>query len=316
MAGVGALLTAAFLMMVGSAWANDGGGGPVLEKATPNSGCPGETITLTGKKFGKAGKGGQRQGIFSGKVIPFYWGEPATVTSETTATTVVPIFLALPGEEEKGGVRLETSSGANSNEIPFTLTSLVTCFRGATGTTGATGPAGKEGAQGTTGATGPAGKEGAQGTTGATGPAGKEGAQGTTGATGPAGKEGAQGTTGATGPAGPAGKEGPTGATGATGPGGSSFGMASGFYGGSSYQSNSPGVTVTLKPLGENGAVELRWKGIAGCPVPSLTESDYSKPAPYDLLIVGFSCTGEEGFVYVEPSDKVERGFAYSIVGT
>jgi hypothetical protein len=92
--------------------------------------------------------------------------------------------------------------------------------------------------------------------------------------------------------------------------------MASGFYGGSSYQSNSPGVTVTLKPLGENGAVELRWKGIAGCPVPSLTESDYSKPAPYDLLIVGFSCTGEEGFVYVEPSDKVERGFAYSIVGT
>ncbi len=106
---------------------------------------------------------------------------------------------------------------------------------GATGATGATGPAGATGATGpagATGATGPAGTgaTGTAGPTGATGPAGATGATGaagatgSTGATGAAGPTGAAGATGSVGPAGgvgPAGPAGPTGATGATGPAGS-----------------------------------------------------------------------------------------------
>jgi hypothetical protein len=178
-------------------------------------------------------------------------------------------------------------------------------------TTGTNGAAGVTGSNGATGAAGNAGATGAgaAGLTGVAGQTGPTGAAGKTGATGEAGSNGAAGATGATGPVGPSG--GPTGPTGATG----GFGVASGFYLGSSYQSKSPGVTVTLTP-GAEGSVLLAWKGIAGCPVPSLTESDYSKPEPYDLLIVGFSCTGQEGSVTVRPSDKVEQGFAYSIVGT
>jgi hypothetical protein len=207
MAGVGAPL-AAVLMAAGSAYAHESG--PVLEKGTPGSGCPGTTIMLTGKQLGKTGTGGSRSAIFSAKAAPFSFSVPANETSENSATTTVPFFLVLSSEEGQGGVRFQSSSGVRSNEIPFALAPLASCLKGSTGATGATGSTGPSGTTGVTGATGPAG------VTGATGP------QGPTGPTGPTG-EGERGPTGATGSgglAGTTGAVGPTGNTGATGPAG------------------------------------------------------------------------------------------------
>jgi hypothetical protein len=222
--GAGALLAAAFLMMVGSAWGHESPHepNPVLEKATPSSGCPNTTVTLSGKHFGKAGVG---KAWFAAGVVPLGWPEEASISNETTASTRVPIFLALPGSDENGQVFLETTAGKRSNPIPFTITSLVPCFKGASGATGATGPTG---ASGSTGATGPAGTEGAKG------------AAGPTGATG-------AGVTGATGPQGPAG---PTGAAGPTGPPGASGGTGSGeTYKVEEFRNLLSGETVTLTPL-------------------------------------------------------------------
>lgn len=136
---------------------------------------------------------------------------------------------------------------------------------GATGATGATGPAGATGATGpagATGATGPAGTgaTGTAGPTGATGPAGATGATGaagatgSTGATGAAGPTGAAGATGSVGPAGgvgPAGPAGPTGATGATGPAGSTGSTgATGATGAAGSVSASVTVReITLQPV-------------------------------------------------------------------
>src|ERR1700730_6402035 len=132
---------------------------PVLEKATPNVGCPGTTVTLSGKNFGPAGT--INGADFEANVVPFYWPEEMTVTSSTSATTVIPIFLAVTKNDEKGTLDIEVKE-KSSNDIAFTLTALTTCFKGAgtgpTGPTGATGPVGKEG------------KEGAKGATGTTGP--------------------------------------------------------------------------------------------------------------------------------------------------
>ena len=98
---------------------------------------------------------------------------------------------------------------------------------GATGATGAQGPAGAQGAAGAlgpagpTGATGQTGPAGPTGATGQAGPAGPTGPAGAIGATGPAGPQGPAGPTGATGPQGPQGLLGNTGPAGATGPAGS-----------------------------------------------------------------------------------------------
>ena len=81
--------------------------------------------------------------------------------------------------------------------------------RGLTGATGQTGPRGATGPQGATGQTGP------RGLTGATGPQGDTGRTGATGPEGPTGPTGPRGLTGATGPQGDTGR---TGATGPTGP--------------------------------------------------------------------------------------------------
>jgi len=89
------------------------------------------------------------------------------------------------------------------------------------GDTGATGPAGPQGATGAQGASGAQGVAGPQGATGAQGVAGPQGATGADGIQGPQGATGAdgiQGPQGATGADGIQGPQGATGADGVTGP--------------------------------------------------------------------------------------------------
>jgi len=204
---------------------------PVLEKVEQSSGCPGATITFTGKKFGNPGKA---KAEFQAHSFPFYQEEEANVTSSTSATSVLPIFLTV--KDLTGRVALDTS-GNDSNHLPITLTSLASCFGGGGGggATGPTGPTGPEGPKGATGATGPTGPEGGGGGGGgATGPTGPTGEQGPTGEKGEKGEKGATGEPGPTGPTGPGGgtgsgtgptgPTGPTGATGPTGGGGSGTG--------------------------------------------------------------------------------------------
>jgi hypothetical protein len=85
------------------------------------------------------------------------------------------------------------------------------------GSTGTTGPTGKQGLIGLTGTTGPTGKQGLIGLTGTTGPTGQQGLIGLTGNTGPTGQQGLIGLTGTTGPTGQQGLIGSTGNTGPTG---------------------------------------------------------------------------------------------------
>ena len=165
----GVVLTMAFLTLVAIALANDRGGS-VLEKARPSSGCPNTMITLTGKKFGKPGIGAA---WFTARVIPFDWLEEAKITSETSATTRVPFFLALTGADEKGRVSLERPPlGKRSNQVPFTLTSLVTCLKGPERKEAQEAPESKEGSEGKEGPEGPEGPEGQEGKEGKGGPAG------------------------------------------------------------------------------------------------------------------------------------------------
>jgi hypothetical protein len=229
----------------------------VLEKATPESGCPGTTVTLTGKNFGSPGSG---KAEFRAKVFPFNSDEAATITSSTSATTVVPIFLAVTSADEKGSLALDRG-GNDSNKINFTLTSLATCFKGGGGGgTGPTGPPGPTGATGPTGAgggtggepgpTGPTGSTGekGEGVTGATGPTGEKGEKGEAGPTGPTGSGGGTGgSPGPTGPTGPTGEKGEKGekgetVTGPTGPTGSGGGTG-----------GSPGPTGPTGEKGEKG---------------------------------------------------------------
>jgi hypothetical protein len=95
---------------------------------------------------------------------------------------------------------------------------IATNLVGATGITGATGPAGATGAQGLLGPTGPTGATGITGSTGPDGPTGSTGSTGPTGPLGATGLTGPQGATGVTGPSGPVGSTGITGPTGPTGP--------------------------------------------------------------------------------------------------
>jgi len=178
---------------------------PVLEQVNPGSGCPEAKITLSGKNFGPTGTG--KAWFSDGSAVPFGFSEPAMISSETSATTMVPIFL-VEMNNENGVVYLETTKGKVSNAIPFKLTNLNSCFKGLTGPSGATGPTGAAGATGPTGSqgvTGPAGATGAPGSTGEPGPTGPAGSQGSQGAAGAAGATGAAGPTGEPGPTGPSG---------------------------------------------------------------------------------------------------------------
>jgi len=131
---------------------------PVLEEVNPGSGCPQAKITLSGKKLGPSGTGKAWFSDFG--AVPFGFPEAATISSETSATSIVPIFL-VEMNNENGVVYLETTKGKVSNSLAIKLTNLNSCFKGLTGPTGATGAAGPTGAGG---ATGPAGTDGTNGT--------------------------------------------------------------------------------------------------------------------------------------------------------
>jgi hypothetical protein len=82
---------------------------------------------------------------------------------------------------------------------------------------GATGPTGAQGPAGSQGTTGPTGAQGIQGATGAQGVAGPTGIQGNTGNDGPTGPQGIAGPTGPQGIQGNTGNDGATGAQGSQG---------------------------------------------------------------------------------------------------
>ena len=209
-----------------------------LSSVTPNRGCPGDTVLLTGSGF-------------SGKEASVVWKDPtaewstsittdATVGSSTTARATVPIFLQVQGS---GVGSVSISNGRFvGRSVAFTFIQLQECFKpprengSITGPTGPTGEAGRSGATGATGANGATGGTGPTGQEGATGVTGRSGSTGPTGATGPEGRctgcgcpgflcpppqpgpTGATGPAGATGATGANGSEGKTGPTGPTGP--------------------------------------------------------------------------------------------------
>jgi hypothetical protein len=226
---------------------------PVLGHVTPGSGCPETKVTLSGQKFGPSGTG--KAWFSNSGAVPFAFPEPATISGENSATSMVPLFLT-ETNNENGVVYLESTKGKLSNSIPFKLTSLNSCFKGVTG---ATGPIGPTGATGATGASGASGATGVTGATGATGPAGATGSAGSTGATGATGPTGANGATGATGPTG----VGEPGTTGPTGPAGS--GATSTSY--SSAADPAPvvasfdGVEVTTECNTSTGEATMRIRG-------------------------------------------------------
>ena len=100
---------------------------------------------------------------------------------------------------------IEQTSNQLINDVYALRASIAQIPTGPPGATGATGATGPAGARGATGATGVAG---ARGATGATGVAGANGTNGVNGARGPQGPQGLPGATGATGPQGPPGATG------------------------------------------------------------------------------------------------------------
>ncbi len=252
---------------------------PVLEKAAPNSGCPNAAVVLSGQHFGRAG---MRWAWFVGGVTPFATPVEAKITSETSATTRVPIFLALPGANESGQVSLETTSGRRSNAIPFTLTSLVSCSQGREGKEG---PVGKEGKEGKPGAPGAAGKEGPEGKSG---PEGKEGPAGPPGQQGIPGKEGAEGKEG---------KEGPAGATGPTGPEG-------------------PGVKTVSGIVYENGSASGRWFTASnpktGEYIVTFATGEFEEPPA--MVVTGFGIDGALPVFVVSEAKKVGGSWVYDVL--
>ena len=125
------------------------------------------------------------------------------------------VLVALLPPAIMPGTYLVTLGSDPGNQDDFFVT------LGSAGPTGATGPAGPQGA---TGAIGPTG---AKGDTGASGPTGPKGDTGATGPTGPKGDTGAIGPTGPTGAKGDTGATGPTGPQGPTGPAGTATGFGS-----------------------------------------------------------------------------------------
>lgn len=154
---------------------------------------------------------------------------------------------------------------------------FIKSLKGATGETGAQGPAGEKGEQGLKGDTGAPGPQGEKGETGAvgpqgpagekgaTGPAGEKGATGEKGEPGPKGDKGETGSRGPVGPTGPkgdagaAGKDGATGPQGPVGPSGSDGAPgAQGDPGKSAYQS--------WKDVGNQGTEQEFIESLKGAP--------------------------------------------------
>ncbi len=280
---VGLVAALGLLALFGSASAasaNNEKHPPVLETVSPNSGCPGTPVTLTGKNFGPAGKAAA---VFTAAAVPFLWPQEAQIVSNTSATTTIPIFLA--NGNEAGHVSLVNKEGA-SNGLPITLTSLNTCFKGgggggATGPTGPTGEKGEKGENGSpgekgvTGATGPTGEKGEEGKTGPTGPTGSGTGSGTTGPTGPTGEKGEKGENGSpgekgvTGATGPTGEKGEEGKTGPTGPTGGSTGSGT---------TGPTGPTGEKGEKGENGSPGE--KGVTGATGPTGEKGEEGKTGP------------------------------------
>src|SRR5262249_18434797 len=71
---------------------------PVVEKVTPNTACPGQTVTFTGKNFAA----GDEAMWKNTAVTPNNAKTAATVKSSTEATAIVPIFLVASNAESKG----------------------------------------------------------------------------------------------------------------------------------------------------------------------------------------------------------------------
>ncbi len=274
---------------------------PVLEQVNPGSGCPEAKITLSGKKFGPSGTGKAWFSDFG--AVPFGFSEPATISSETSATSMVPIFL-VEMNNENSAVYLETTKGKVSNSLPFKLTNLNSCFKGSTGPTGPTGPTGAAGSNGAEGATGATGPEGPAGKEGKEGPAGNEGKEG------PAGNEGKAGAEGNEGKAGAEGKEGPAGPTHVasgvvfTPPVGETTILDA---------NSSPGVEVTVKSI-DGGEWVLEAKGLgAGCPIPALTDVGGTG---FSVGIVSRGCTpGTKIGITVQTSDKDNHEWSFLWVG-
>ena len=159
-AGASLLLTAAFLVMAGSAsaWA--------VSNLTASCGQLDMQLAQPGT----------------------YTYTVGSATSGTFKTTEHNETVTIGGIYANGATKITVKYGS---EVVGTLKlQFVDCtapHNGATGPQGPTGATGAQGPEGKTGATGSQGATGATGPTGGEGPPGKEGA---TGATGPTGKEG------------------------------------------------------------------------------------------------------------------------------
>src|ERR1700719_2812706 len=108
--------TFGILVFASGALADGSRSGVTLETVTPNHGCPGETVTFTGK-FGSTGTG---TAMWKDTVVvPQNFKTSATFSTTTTATSYIPIFLVATHAEESGSVKLVTPSGKETNELEF-----------------------------------------------------------------------------------------------------------------------------------------------------------------------------------------------------
>jgi len=168
MAGVGAVLAAAFLMMAGSASA--------------------WTVSNLTASCGQLDGQVPDPGTYSYAV--------GSTKSGTFTTTEQHENVTIGGVYANG---LTTITVKHGNEVVATVKWLfVNCAEPPRGATGSSGPTGPQGKQGTTGPTGPtgSGQPGATGGTGPTGPTGGSGQPGATGGTGPTGPTGGTGPQG------------------------------------------------------------------------------------------------------------------------
>src|SRR5262249_4527453 len=115
-----------------------------LESVSPNKGCPGETVVFTGKGFGGPKTGTTGWHNEAAGSVPHQFNTLITVTSSTSATGYIPLFLVAAPGEEKGTVQL---TKPETNSVPFFFTPLEECFSkggGGGGEKGATGPTGAQ----------------------------------------------------------------------------------------------------------------------------------------------------------------------------
>jgi PEGA domain/Collagen triple helix repeat (20 copies) len=224
-----AVLSAAFLLMSGTAHADEHGRLRVTSFPT------GAHVSVDGADTGKFTPMSYsvRVGKHTVTVSMPNWNSDTRTVDVTEgnndlSVTLLPIMTAGPiGPQGPAGPA--GPQGVPGPAGPQGATGLKG-DTGATGPAGPVGPAGAQGLKGDTGASGPAGPTGATGAVGPVGPIGPQGAtgpqgpKGDTGATGPAGVAGATGATGPVGPAGPSGPTGPQGVVGPTGPTGGLIG--------------------------------------------------------------------------------------------